>query len=149
MLFSRFLPFSTKKWDKLHIVILRSVVRTNQHSCGNENNHCDIILQYMCGDRIRDGTTTSTIPSNPAQCKNLDCNEDRRYGMHEDFYHYHGCRLRSQNYGVFTSDRVSIALEHGMFCRITYQQLFVAGENNKHLQRHDTDKNLVLLIFML
>nr|CAB3228244.1 protein DD3-3 [Phallusia mammillata] len=76
---------------------------TNQHSCYNENNHCDIVLQYMCGPQVRDGTSTSTIPSNPAQCENLDCNEDRRYGMHEDFYHYQNCRLRKRNGGLYTA----------------------------------------------
>jgi hypothetical protein len=31
---------------------------TNQHSCGDPNNHCEIIFQYMCDDRLRDGSTT-------------------------------------------------------------------------------------------
>ena len=32
---------------------------TNQHSCGEVNNHCEIILQYMCDSRIRDGARTT------------------------------------------------------------------------------------------
>ena len=32
---------------------------TNQHSCGDPNNHCEQILQYMCDDNVRDGTSTS------------------------------------------------------------------------------------------
>lgn len=32
--------------------------RTNQHSCADPNNHCDMILQYMCGDNVRNGITT-------------------------------------------------------------------------------------------
>ncbi|XP_076811117.1 protein DD3-3-like [Clavelina lepadiformis] len=78
---------------------------TNQHSCGDQNNHCDTILQYTCGNLVRDGTTTSTIPDNPAQCENLDCNEDRRYGMHEDYFYYADCKLRSRNKGLYTADR--------------------------------------------
>lgn len=27
---------------------------TNQHSCNDPNNHCNIVLQYMCGDNVRD-----------------------------------------------------------------------------------------------
>uniref|UniRef100_F6TGA3 Self-marker protein n=1 Tax=Ciona intestinalis TaxID=7719 RepID=F6TGA3_CIOIN len=78
---------------------------TNQHSCGNQNAHCDIIIQYMCGDLVRDGTVTSTIPTNPTMCKNLDCNNDKTYGMHEDFYSYINCRSRERNRGLFNADR--------------------------------------------
>ncbi|XP_059178744.1 protein DD3-3-like [Physella acuta] len=35
-----------------------SVEWTNQHSCNNPNNHCELILQYMCADTVRDGATT-------------------------------------------------------------------------------------------
>ena len=31
---------------------------TNQHSCNDPNNNCEIIIQYMCGDNLRDGTIT-------------------------------------------------------------------------------------------
>ena len=31
---------------------------TNQHSCGDPNNHCNIVYQYMCDSRLRDGATT-------------------------------------------------------------------------------------------
>ncbi|RMX44337.1 hypothetical protein pdam_00024619, partial [Pocillopora damicornis] len=53
-----------------------SIEWTNQHSCADPNNHCDMILQYMCGDDVRDGITTQTIPDNPALCQNYDCNSD-------------------------------------------------------------------------
>ncbi|GFO01892.1 protein dd3-3-like, partial [Plakobranchus ocellatus] len=33
---------------------------TNQHSCHNQNNHCELVLQYMCHDNVRDGTTTQS-----------------------------------------------------------------------------------------
>ena len=32
---------------------------TNQHSCSDPNSNCEIIIQYMCGSRVRDGTTTT------------------------------------------------------------------------------------------
>ncbi len=32
---------------------------TNQHSCGQENNDCDIVLQYMCSPDLRDGTSSA------------------------------------------------------------------------------------------
>ena len=32
---------------------------TNQHSCGEVNNHCEIVVQYMCDSRIRDGARTT------------------------------------------------------------------------------------------
>lgn len=42
---------------------------TAQHSCGDKTRaNCEIILQYACDDRLRDGTTTTTIPINPNQC---------------------------------------------------------------------------------
>jgi hypothetical protein len=37
---------------------------TNQHGCGPDskqrNVHCELILQYTCGDQVRDGLTTGT-----------------------------------------------------------------------------------------
>ncbi len=39
---------------------------TAQHGCGpddkQKNLHCEIIIQYTCGNEVRDGTTTTTIP---------------------------------------------------------------------------------------
>lgn len=78
---------------------------TNQHSCADPNNHCEMIFQYMCGDSVRDGTTTQTIPVNPVLCKNYDCNNDVRFGMHEDFDYYTNCKYRSRNKGLFTADQ--------------------------------------------
>ena len=28
---------------------------TNQHACGGTNSHCEVVLQYMCDDKLRDG----------------------------------------------------------------------------------------------
>lgn len=82
-----------------------SIEWTNQHSCGDQNSHCQLILQYMCGDLVRDGTTTQTIPDNRVQCKNYDCNNDKTFGMHEDYDYYKKCKYRKRNKGLFTADQ--------------------------------------------
>lgn len=82
-----------------------SVEWTNQHSCSDPNNNCDLILQYMCEDDVRDGATTSTIPSTLLQCQDQSCNRDLRFGMHENFDYYILCRLRERNQGLFTADQ--------------------------------------------
>ncbi|EGD81580.1 hypothetical protein PTSG_02295 [Salpingoeca rosetta] len=78
---------------------------TNQHACGNDYNDCQIVIQYMCSDNLRDGVTTRTIPDQPSNCLNNDCNTDVRYGMHEDYDYYVNCKYRMRNRGLFTSDR--------------------------------------------
>eukprot|EP00794_Sanderia_malayensis_P006165 gene6165-6876_t len=78
---------------------------TNQHSCADPNNNCEVIIQYMCANRLRDGTTTTTIPDNPAQCKKYDCTNDLKYGMHEDYNYYMDCKYRQRNNGLFTADQ--------------------------------------------
>lgn len=78
---------------------------TNQHGCGNEWNDCQIVLQYMCSPNLRDGTTTNTIPEQPSNCLNNDCNRDIRFGMHEDYDYYMNCKYRFRNRGLFTADR--------------------------------------------
>lgn len=30
---------------------------TNQHQCGGDNNNCELVLQYMCGEKVRNGIT--------------------------------------------------------------------------------------------
>lgn len=78
---------------------------TNQHGCGNDYTECEIVIQYMCSDNLRDGVTTRTIPNQPSNCLNNDCNKDVRYGMHEDYDYYTNCRFRWRNQGLFTADR--------------------------------------------
>jgi hypothetical protein len=46
-----------------------------------------------------------TIPDNPANCEDYDCNNDVEYGMHENYDYYLDCRLRQRNTGLFTADR--------------------------------------------
>eukprot|EP00118_Oscarella_pearsei_P024793 m.306807 g.306807 ORF g.306807 m.306807 type:complete len:796 (+) comp41600_c0_seq1:94-2481(+) len=78
---------------------------TNQHSCNGPNTHCELVMQYMCGELVRDGSTTSTIPSNPANCRDYNCNTDMKYGMHETYNYYLDCKSRERNMGLFTADR--------------------------------------------
>jgi hypothetical protein len=78
---------------------------TVQHGCGSDQNECEIVVQYMCDDRLRDGVTTRTIPETPSQCQNSDCNNDVRFGMHEDYDYYMNCKYRKRNKGLFTADR--------------------------------------------
>lgn len=78
---------------------------TNQHSCMNPNSHCELIVQYMCGDLVRDGASTNTIPITNAQCRNFDCNTDFEYGMNEDQQYYNNCARRLRNKGLFTADQ--------------------------------------------
>ncbi|XP_801877.1 protein DD3-3 [Strongylocentrotus purpuratus] len=78
---------------------------TNQHSCGDPNANCELVMQYMCGEWVRDGTTTTTIPENPNQCYNYDCNTDIRYGMNENFDNYLNCKIRQREANLFTADQ--------------------------------------------
>ena len=49
-----------------------------------------------------------TIPNNPANCDDFDCNNDIEFGMHESYDYYLDCTLRRRNMGLFTADRVSL-----------------------------------------
>ncbi|XP_013392086.1 protein DD3-3 [Lingula anatina] len=74
-----------------------SIEWANQHSCADQNANCELILQYMCDDKIRDGRTTRTIRDN----------QDRNtgFGMHEEWQHYLYCRTRRRNQGLFLADQ--------------------------------------------
>jgi len=78
---------------------------TNQHSCGNVNNNCELVLQYTCGDLVRDGTTTNTIPDDRWKCDRANCDTDMEYGMHEDYWYYKECKQRYRNKGLYTADQ--------------------------------------------
>eukprot|EP01097_Dermamoeba_algensis_P004886 TRINITY_DN3133_c0_g1_i2.p1 TRINITY_DN3133_c0_g1~~TRINITY_DN3133_c0_g1_i2.p1 ORF type:complete len:638 (-),score=187.56 TRINITY_DN3133_c0_g1_i2:39-1952(-) len=80
---------------------------TAQHGCGNGRTHCDLVIQYMCADNIRDGTPkgpnngdgTKTIPE---EVKSV---QETAYAMHEDYEYYKQCKDRQRNLGLFTADR--------------------------------------------
>lgn len=86
---------------------------TMQHACSNPNVECDVVLQYMCGKEVRDGTTTTTIPDeanefdtkvspDPLTGENKSV---YKYGMNEGFEYYQHCKTRQRNKGLFTADR--------------------------------------------
>lgn len=86
---------------------------TNQHACNNPKMHCNIVLQYMCGPEVRDGTVTTTIPDD-ANTYNQKVNPNPLtgeavdtfvYGMHEGFQYYQDCKARERNKGLFTADQ--------------------------------------------
>jgi len=62
---------------------------TNQHQCGGQNTRCDIIVQYMCDSKMRDGTRTNRIPIRSS------ADTSNKYGMNEDYMNYETC-LRTQ-----------------------------------------------------
>jgi len=72
---------------------------TNQHGCGHPNLQCEIILQYMCDNLLRDGETTTRIPDSP------DSDTMQLYGRHESYAYYRNCKQRSRNKGLFTANR--------------------------------------------
>eukprot|EP00020_Sapocribrum_chincoteaguense_P008220 CAMPEP_0170738014 /NCGR_PEP_ID=MMETSP0437-20130122/4429_1 /TAXON_ID=0 /ORGANISM="Sexangularia sp." /LENGTH=624 /DNA_ID=CAMNT_0011076429 /DNA_START=64 /DNA_END=1938 /DNA_ORIENTATION=- len=86
---------------------------TAQHACGNDNTHCQFILQYMCGnkdakalERIRDGTVTDRIPDNAEEAAEMnEGGVTYVYGMHESYEYYQECNRRERNKGLFKADR--------------------------------------------
>eukprot|EP00276_Gloeochaete_wittrockiana_P013313 CAMPEP_0184332064 /NCGR_PEP_ID=MMETSP1089-20130417/1332_1 /TAXON_ID=38269 ORGANISM="Gloeochaete wittrockiana, Strain SAG46.84" /NCGR_SAMPLE_ID=MMETSP1089 /ASSEMBLY_ACC=CAM_ASM_000445 /LENGTH=605 /DNA_ID=CAMNT_0026655291 /DNA_START=151 /DNA_END=1968 /DNA_ORIENTATION=+ len=86
---------------------------TNQHACHNPLVLCEIVLQYMCGTTVRDGTVTTTIPDD-ANTFNQKVTPDPltgenkavyKYGMNEDYQYYQDCKARERNKGLFTADQ--------------------------------------------
>lgn len=61
----------------------------------------------MCGDLVRDGSDTRTIPEVNSQCESNDCNTDYRFGMNENNKHYTECKRRTRNKGLFTAEQVT------------------------------------------
>eukprot|EP01083_Nonionella_stella_P281751 958846_1 len=79
---------------------------TNQHSAGKyQLKETEIILQYSCGELMRDGTTTNRIPDQPEDCQDYDCDTDVEYGRHESWASYQYCKASSRNKGLFTANQ--------------------------------------------
>lgn len=92
---------------------------TNQHACAQPKVICNIVLQYMCGELVRDGATTDTIPDDAGQYNQkvapnpltaaedvLDISEPvYLYGMHESYQYYQDCKARERNRGLFAADQ--------------------------------------------
>jgi len=89
-----------------------SIEWTAQHGCGaNPRMYCNMVIQYMCEDKdadafhkIRDGTTTDTIPDDSNGPTAMDGN-DYEFGMHEPYEWYQACKSRNRNKGLFIADR--------------------------------------------
>lgn len=83
---------------------------TTQHACGIENQ-CEIILQYGCGDAVRNGapinalgnTCTRTIPDLNQSDTLL---RDKTYGYHESYESYQACKLRLRDTNLYTAEQV-------------------------------------------
>ena len=87
---------------------------TNQHACNNPKVHCNIVIQYLCGDEVRDGTVTTTIPDDETESASTvtrtnpvtgEQEEVFEYGMHESYQYYQDCKARHRNLGLFTADQ--------------------------------------------
>jgi len=79
---------------------------TNQHGCNSDDTkHCEVTVQIMCDELLRDGTTTERIPTNNAQCRNFNCDLDVRYGRHESYAFYRTCEQTERNKGLFTASQ--------------------------------------------
>lgn len=73
---------------------------SNQHSAGKyQLKENELVIQFACGEKMRDGTTTNTIPDRPTQCANWDCDTDVEYGRHESWTWYQYCKATSRNKG--------------------------------------------------
>lgn len=73
----------------------------NQHTCADENNNCNVVIQYMCDPNLRDGESTD---EGPVACEGDEC-EDAEFGRHESLTYYEQCASRERNKGLFTATR--------------------------------------------
>jgi hypothetical protein len=107
---------------------------TNQHGCGNNPKLiCNMVIQYMCTAddvapelRVRDGTTTDTIPTTLAGAQQTDANGDLLYGMNEPYQYYQDCATRQRNMGLWISDRA----DEGGLTTGRAQAVFTRQNNN-------------------
>eukprot|EP00128_Syssomonas_multiformis_P015731 Colp12_sorted_trinity150504_noHs@12449 len=76
---------------------------TAQHGCSgdgeNDGNkvNCNMVIQYMCDDNMRNGQTTNTIQENDPT--------NTATGRHEPPEWYTTCKTATRNKGLFTADQ--------------------------------------------
>lgn len=86
---------------------------TVQHGCGSghDNVDCNMVLQYMCGPWIRDGTqqgTADTIGDNNGNTVAYNADDTLLTGVrgqHEPLSWYNACAKRHRNAGLFLADQ--------------------------------------------
>jgi len=82
---------------------------TAQHSCGDANAECQIVLQYMCDDvspGLRDGYPTENNNQGTAEISEAT-KDDPSYGSHEEFEWYKKCTTRRRNKNLFVADQIT------------------------------------------
>eukprot|EP00008_Paramoeba_atlantica_P006161 CAMPEP_0201489326 /NCGR_PEP_ID=MMETSP0151_2-20130828/22062_1 /ASSEMBLY_ACC=CAM_ASM_000257 /TAXON_ID=200890 /ORGANISM="Paramoeba atlantica, Strain 621/1 / CCAP 1560/9" /LENGTH=597 /DNA_ID=CAMNT_0047874881 /DNA_START=145 /DNA_END=1938 /DNA_ORIENTATION=- len=74
---------------------------TAQHGMGPNPNtpYNEVIVQMMCDQYLRDGTTTQRIPLTQ------EADTDYRFGRHESYNYYQDCQTRERNQGLFTASQ--------------------------------------------
>lgn len=72
---------------------------TAQHGCGSghPNTDCEVVLQYLCGPWVRDGTTDNTPPDND--------DDNINFVQHEPPNFWRDCDRRERNRGLFIADQ--------------------------------------------
>eukprot|EP01097_Dermamoeba_algensis_P004399 TRINITY_DN2877_c0_g1_i1.p1 TRINITY_DN2877_c0_g1~~TRINITY_DN2877_c0_g1_i1.p1 ORF type:complete len:701 (+),score=159.84 TRINITY_DN2877_c0_g1_i1:128-2230(+) len=79
---------------------------TAQHGCGNKRQQCDVVLQYMCSEKLRDGKPTADNNEGTNRIPEEEGAEQvTSFPMHEDFQYYQTCKTRRRNLGLWTADR--------------------------------------------
>jgi len=87
---------------------LLQVEWTAQHGCGagHENVDCDLVLQYMCHPKLRDGTSTETITKDNKDTMDNTVNPPvYKHGMNEPYEFFDKCKQRTRNKGLFAADQ--------------------------------------------
>ena len=99
----------------------------NQHGCGKRDGDdanaidCHVVIQYKCGDELRNGMSTKTPqftrsdPENNSMAATLERKkgdievntgtENEERGEHETWENYDSCHTRNRNEGLFLADQ--------------------------------------------
>eukprot|EP01098_Paradermamoeba_levis_P004225 TRINITY_DN1824_c0_g4_i2.p1 TRINITY_DN1824_c0_g4~~TRINITY_DN1824_c0_g4_i2.p1 ORF type:complete len:568 (+),score=188.26 TRINITY_DN1824_c0_g4_i2:123-1826(+) len=82
---------------------------TAQHGCGNGRTKCDIVIQYMCDDNIRDGLPGKKDGNNDEGTDRIpeeaSAVSKQGFGMHENYDYYATGKDRQRNKGLWIADR--------------------------------------------